>query len=60
MPTTLTCTECNARLTLRNTVLPGAKVKCPKCAAIIRYQDPDEDRPAVRKKTTAVPARAPR
>ena len=56
MPTTLTCTECNARLTLCNTVLPGAKVKCPKCAAIIRYQDPDEDRPAVRKKTTAVPA----
>ncbi len=54
MPTTMTCTECDALMTLKATTAVGAKVKCPKCSAINVVPGPTEDQPRARKGTSTI------
>jgi uncharacterized protein (TIGR03067 family) len=61
MPTTITCTECDARMTLKSTTLAGAKVKCPKCDTINVVKKPkaEEDEPPARKKASPITSAPP-
>lgn len=63
MPTTVTCPDCEARLTLRE-ARAGTRIKCPKCSVVFDYVGPDEsERPASKKlgiSTSPPPASRPR
>ena len=39
----ITCTECNAPLTVSEPVAPGKKIRCPKCQAIFRAPETAAD-----------------
>lgn len=42
MPISITCPDCDARLTLREAPAPRARLKCPRCSVAFAYDDADE------------------
>ena len=38
----VTCTECNAKLRLKNSPTPGKKIICPKCKSSFTIPEPEE------------------
>ena len=59
MPTSITCSECDARMTLKATTAVGAKVKCPKCNTVNQVKGPKDADPPARKKTSSVTSAPP-
>lgn len=52
MPTSVTCPDCDARLTLRTTPVAGARLKCPKCATQFTYMDSSDAETSASKKSS--------
>jgi hypothetical protein len=52
MPTSVTCPDCDARLTLRTTPVAGARLKCPKCATQFTYTDSSDAETSASKKSS--------
>jgi hypothetical protein len=54
----LTCTDCEAKLRLRSTPAPGARVRCPRCATVFAPDEEELARPtAITRKPAPKPVR---